>query len=297
MQTIDLGRHKWVIGDNLLAMHGIPNESIDLVVTSPPYNLGKSYEVRLDLDDYVQQQTELIKAVAEKIKSTGYFCWQTGYTIDDGALIPLDSLFYPVFTGLGFKLKNRVIWTFGSGMHARRRFSGRHETVMIFTRNPEASYFDLDSVRVPQKYPGKTHYRGEKKGLPSGNPLGKNPGDVWDIPNVKAHHVEKTGHDCQFPIALVQRLIRAYSPPSGSVLDPYAGVGSTACAAELEGRSSISCELSEGFSQTGVERLTRAIEGNLSYRPLGQPIRQPDPNSKVAKVPDLFVQAARGLED
>lgn len=265
------------------------------MVTSPPYNLGKSYEVRGPLEDYVQRQSSVIESVAKKVKSTGYFCWQTGYTIEEGALIPLDSLFYPVFIDLGFKLKNRVIWTFGSGMHAKKRFSGRHETVMVFTRNPKLSLFDLDSVRVPQKYPGKTHYRGEKKGLPSGNPLGKNPGDVWDIPNVKAHHVEKTNHDCQFPVALVQRLIRAFSPANGVVFDPYAGVGSTACAAELEGRSSISCELSEAFSSTGVERLSLAIAGRLNYRSLEQPIKQPDPNSKVAKFPDAFAQVARGI--
>src|ERR1041384_3300304 len=81
--------------------------------------------------------------------------------------------------------------------------------------------FDLNAVRVPQKYPGKKHYKGPKKGKLSGNPKGKNPSDVWEIPNVKSRHVEKTKHPCQFPVALVQRLVRALTLPGSLVVDPF----------------------------------------------------------------------------
>src|SRR5690606_1970695 len=122
--------------------------------------------------------------------------------VQQGAVIPLDFLVHQeVAKNDTMRLRNRVIWTFNHGLHATKRFSGRHETILWYTKGPGA-HFDLDSVRVPQLYPGKLHYKGPNKGKLSGNPLGKNPGDVLAIPNVKGRHVEKTEHPCQFPVAL-----------------------------------------------------------------------------------------------
>src|SRR6185437_8997101 len=101
--------------------------------------------------------------------------------------------------------------------------------------------FNLDAIRVPAKYPGKKHFKGPNAGKYSGNPLGKNPEDVWNadqyskhgndfwsIPNVKSNHVEKTDHPCQFPVGLIERLVLGLTNPGESVLDPYVGVGSSA---------------------------------------------------------------------
>jgi adenine-specific DNA-methyltransferase len=202
---------------NLDVIDRMGNDSIDLVLTSPPYNIGKSYETVSPLDQYLEGQDLLIKQLADKVKLTGNVAWQVGFTLDGGELVPLDAILYPIFKRRGFKLRNRIIWTFGHGTHAQKKFSGRHEVVLVFSKAGSEGYFDLDSVRVPQKYPEKKSYKGPNKGKLSGNPLGKNPGDVWDIPNVKAHHVEKTLHDCPFPIALAQRLIRSLSPSAGNV--------------------------------------------------------------------------------
>jgi DNA modification methylase len=100
--------------------------------------------------------------------------------VKDGEVYLLDIYFYDIFKDAGFKLRNRIIWHFEHGLHASKRFSGRYENILWFTKNDEYT-FNLDSVRVPSKYPGKTHYKGEKRGLPSGNPLGKNPSDLWTI--------------------------------------------------------------------------------------------------------------------
>jgi adenine-specific DNA-methyltransferase len=155
--------------------------------------------------------------------------------------------------------------------------SGRHETVLWFTKG-DNYHFDLDSIRVPQKYPGKKHYKGEKKGRPSGNPLGKNPGDVWDIPNVKGGHVEKTGHPCQFPVALAQKFVRALCPAGGLVIDPYLGSGSSAIAALVEGRRFSGCDLDARYVRIALARIDDLKWGRLKIRPIDQPIYIPSGN-------------------
>ena len=143
-------------------------------------------------------------------------------------------------------LRNRIVWTFGHGLNSEHRFSGRHETNLWFTKGNDY-IFNLDCVRVPQKYPGKTFFKGKRKGEISGNPLGKNPTDVWDIPNVKANHVEKTEHPCQFPEALAQRLILALTNESDIVLDPFLGSGTTALACHLNNRRFVGFELEKNI--------------------------------------------------
>jgi len=120
--------------------------------------------------------------------------------------VPLDIQFDPIFRKHGLSLRNRIIWHFGHGLHNKRRFSGRYEVILWYTKS-DNYVFNLDDVRIPSKYPGKRHFKGPKTGQLSGNPKGKNPEDVWDIPNVKSNHVEKTEHPCQFPVGLVERLI------------------------------------------------------------------------------------------
>jgi len=264
-----------LLGDNLKHLASLPADSVDLVVTSPPYNIGKDYECVVGIDEYLALQRRVIAECVRVLKPTGNLCWQVGFTKSGEEIVPLDILLYPIFKDLGMKLKNRIIWEFGHGMHARKRFSGRHETILWFTKDLASAYFDLDAVRVPQKYPGKRYYRGPKKGEYSGHPDGKNPGDVWDIPNVKSHHVEKTDHQCQFPIGLVQRLIRGLSPDGGVVLDPYSGAASTAAAAAIEGRRSISIELFPKYFDIGVDRVNQALGGVLNFRPLEKPIQDP----------------------
>lgn len=142
------------------------------------------------------------------LKPQGSICWQVGNYVDNGEIIPLDVILYPIFSRLGLQLRNRIVWHFGHGLHASKRFSGRYEVILWFTKGHDY-VFNLDAVRVPQKYPQKKHFKGPKKGELSGNPLGKNPGDIWEIPNVKANHVEKTIHPCQFPVELIERLVLA----------------------------------------------------------------------------------------
>lgn len=259
-----------------------------LIVTSPPYNIGKEYEDTQPLAAYLAQQRETIAACVDVLAEDGSICWQVGHYVDGSGrekeVVPLDLVLYPIFKEFGLILKNRIVWTFGHGLHEKLRFSGRHETILWFVKS-EDYVFNLDPVRVPQKYPGKRAYRGPKKGQPSGNPAGKNPGDVWDMPNVKSNHVEKTDHPCQYPLGLVERLILALSNEGDLVIDPYLGVGSTAAAAVMRGRRAAGADIVEAYLKIARMRVSSAFEGDLPYRPMNKPIYKPDAESKLASPP------------
>ena len=204
---------------------------------------------------------------------------------------------YEIFTSKNEKLsdplivRNRIVWTFGHGLNSSQRFSGRHETILWFTKG-ENYNFDLDSVRVPQKYPGKRYYKGNHKGELSGNPLGKNPSDVWDIPNVKANHIEKTAHPCQFPSALPQRLIRALTNKDEVVLDPFMGSGTSALVSLLDERKFIGAELKAEYYDITLDRISKAIKGEVRIRE-DVPVIEPDLNTAVAKLPESFREARK----
>jgi adenine-specific DNA-methyltransferase len=222
-------------GNCMDLLRQIPDGALQLIVTSPPYNIGKEYERKLKLDLYIEQQARVIKECVRALSDQGSICWQVGNYVDDGAITPLDTILFPIFDKLGLKMRNRIIWHFEHGLHCKNRFSGRYETIIWFTKT-DNYVFNLDPVRIPQKYPGKKHFKGPKAGQYSSNPLGKNPGDLWVIPNVKSNHVEKTIHPCQFPVELIERLVLSLTNKNDWVFDPFLGVGSTIVAAIRHGR-------------------------------------------------------------
>ena len=246
----------------------IPDESIDLVVTSPPYNIGKSYETRQSLETYFDEMKPLIAQLTRVLSETGSIVWQVGnyITPDKQEVIPLDVYFWHIFNDLGLYSKGRIVWTFGHGLHAKRKFSGRYETALWFSKS-DSPHFDVDPIRVPQKYPNKRHFKGPKKGQLSGNPLGKNPGDVWNIPNVKHNHPEKTGHPCQFPVELAERFVLSMTQTGGRVFDPYGGVGSTLMAAIMHERKAVMSELDESYVAETRRRIELAEKGEFRARP------------------------------
>ena len=260
--------------DNLAFMRQFDNESIQLIVTSPPYNLGKSYESRLSLDAYLDGQAAVIAECVRLLRPQGSICWQVGNLAENGEIIPLDVILFPIFRSHGLQLRNRIVWQYGHGQHEKKRLSGRYETINWWTKTADYTWH-LDPIRVPSKYPNKRYFRGPKAGQLSGNPKGKNPSDVWEIPNVKSNHVEKTVHPCQFPVELVERLVLSMSDPGDAVLDPYMGVGSSLVAAAKHGRTALGCDIEAVYVDIARERLTQLKEGTLRTRPMGKPIFDP----------------------
>lgn len=261
-------------GDCLEFLRQVPDEFFQLIVTSPPYNLGKEYEKRIHLDDYLEQQARAIAECARVLRSSGSICWEVGNYVDKGTIVPLDTVLYPIFKSLDLQLRNRVIWRFDHGLHCTKRFSGRYETILWFTKSDDY-LFNLDPVRVPQKYPGKKHYKGPKAGQYSSNPLGKNPGDVWDIPNVKSNHVEKTKHPCQFPVELIERLVLSMTNKGDWVFDPFLGTGTSIIAAIKHGRRGAGAETAPAYVKLAEERIRKAAAGELKTRPMSRPVFDP----------------------
>ena len=307
----------------------------NLIVSSPPYNIGKEYEKRKSLEEYLKWQSGLIEKMVPLLVDGGSMCWQVGNHVIDGTITPLDIAFHPIFDSLGLKLRNRIVWKFGHGLHAKKRFSGRYEVVMWYTKG-DSYTFNLDAVRVPQKYPGKKHYKGPKIGKYSGNPLGKNPEDVWEIPNVKSQHVEKTDHPCQYPVGLIEPLILALTNPGELVFDPFAGVCTTGVAAALHGRKFVGCELDRGsheslgaremrnllrenelpvsgnkkilrdrledagiirpsYAKTGATRILEAVEGRYKFRPWGKKLLEASA-SRLSDLPDEMAKARNAAQ-
>ncbi len=262
-------------GNCLELLKQIPDESMQLIVTSPPYNIGKEYEKRLKLAKYLEQQATVIKECVRVLKSTGNICWQVGNYVDGGSIIPLDTVLYPIFRDLGLKMRNRIIWHFEHGLHCSRRFSGRYETIIWFTKTDNYK-FNLDPVRIPQKYPGKKHFKGPQAGQYSSNPLGKNPGDLWIIPNVKSNHVEKTIHPCQFPVELIERFVLSMTDDDDWVFDPFLGVGTTIVAAIRHGRRGVGAEIVKDYIEIAENRIKQEISGTLKTRPMGRPVFNPE---------------------
>ncbi len=260
--------------DNLAFMSSLAPESMKLIVTSPPYNIGKSYEARLSLAEYVRAQAQVIAECVRLLRPDGSLCWQVGNHVQEGEIFPLDMVLYPVFQEHGLRLRNRVIWHFEHGLHCSKRLSGRYETILWLTKGDDYT-FNLDPIRVPSKYPGKKYFKGPKIGQLSGNPLGKNPGDVWIFPNVKNNHVEKTTHPCQFPVELVERLVLSLTDPGDAVFDPYMGVGSAVVAALKHNREGYGCDVVKEYVDIAWERVHDLRRGTLKTRPMDRPVYDP----------------------
>jgi len=282
--------------DSIAFLKTLGEKSVQLIITSPPYNMGKSYENRVSIYEYLETQKPVICELVRVLDTNGSICWQVGNYVNNGEIYPLDIYYYEIFKSFGLKLRNRIIWHFGHGLHASKRFSGRYETLLWFTKS-DNYIFNLDDVRIPSKYPNKRHFKGDKKGELSGNPKGKNPSDfweflidewgagIWEIPNVKSNHPEKTSHPCQFPVELVERCVLAFTDENDTVLDPYAGVASSLIAALMHQRIAVGVDQCQEYVDIGRKRIQALLSNELKTRPLGKPIYEPTGKEKITQIP------------
>ena len=247
-------------GDAIECMAALPDGFVNLTVTSPPYNIGKEYETPLPLDSYIQWTERWIGEVHRLTADHGAFWLNLGYLRMQGRAraIPIP---YLVWDRIPFYLVQEVVWHYGAGVAAKRAFSPRNEKFLWYTKSPDNYIFNLDSVRDPNvKYPNQ-----KKNGKIRVNSLGKNPTDVWAIPKVttgeglvgRRASRERTKHPAQFPITLIDRIIKACSQNGNLILDPFIGSGTTAEAAMSNGRSVLGFEIRSDYLAIASERLDR----------------------------------------
>lgn len=241
-------------GDSLQILKSIPSESVPLTVTSPPYNIGKSYESIMPIDKYVDWTANWTSEIFRISEPTGAFWLNLGYTSLNARAkaIPLP---YLIWDRVPFYLVQEIVWNYGAGVAGRLFFSPRNEKWLWYVKNPEDYVFNLDDIRDPNvKYPNQ-----KKNGKLKCNPNGKNPSDVWQIPKVTSgtnrSSKERTPHPAQFPIQLVSRIILASSRKGQAILDPFVGSGSLIEAAIQNGRKAIGIEIDRSYIEIAVDRV------------------------------------------
>lgn len=246
----------WAVysGDCLMFLAALPKDSIPLTVTSPPYNIGKPYEQVRDVGEYIEWCVKWVSLIHRATTPNGAFWLNLGYLSLPGRAKAL-PIPYLLWDRVPFFLIQEVVWNYGAGVAARQSFSPRNEKFLWYVKDPKSYTFNLDDVRDPNvKYPNQ-----RKNGKLKCNPLGKNPTDVWQIPKVTSGRdrasKERTPHPCQFPTAVVDRIVRACSNPGDIILDPFIGSGSLADAALRTGRQAIGFEINPDYVDVTAERL------------------------------------------
>lgn len=227
--------------------------SVQAVITSPPYNMGREYESETSLHAYISWLSSIVQDIGAALALHGSLWLQVGSYVRDGATTPIDCMIFPALAKAGLTLRNRVIWVMDHGTHATKRLSPRYEVILWATKG--SAYFDLDPIRIPQLHPGKRHFKGPKKGELSCNPLGKNPGDVWPITQVKNNHPEKTAHPCQFPEELVRRCVLSTTKPGDLVVDPFGGSGTVGRVCADLGRRALLIERDAKYVEIARRRI------------------------------------------
>lgn len=244
--------------DCLEAMQALPPRTVNLTVTSPPYNIGKSYEQRLSVSEYLSWCEKWMSCVHRLTHGNGAFWLNLGYLELEGRAkaVPIP---YLLWDRCDFYLLQEVVWNYGAGVAATRMFSPRNEKFLWYVKSKSQYTFNLDAVRDRNvKYPNQ-----KKNGKLKCNPEGKNPTDVWQIPKVTSganrSSKERTPHPAQFPLAVIDRIIKACSNAGELVMDPFIGSGTTALAAINNGRPVVGFELQPEYCELAATRIARHL--------------------------------------
>jgi adenine-specific DNA-methyltransferase len=245
---------RYLFGDSRNLIKSLEEESINLVVTSPPYNIGKRYGKYTDnvsLEDWKSLISEITNEVVRILKPNGSFFLNISPVPDKRTkeIIPLESIAYFIAKEHGLYLRNSIIWTFNNMQNPTQRLSGRWESFLWLVKDIDNYVFNLDEIRVP--YITKN----DKRLNPDG---GRNPTDVWYFDRVNNMTKKKLGitdAPCVYPVPLIERILRMSSHPGDTVLDPFLGSGTTLVACERLDRNGIGFELDEKFEPIIKKRL------------------------------------------
>lgn len=246
-------------GDCISFMERITIPLFDLTITSPPYNIGKEYEQKLDINKYLHWCELWIQSIHRLTSDNGAFWLNLGYFSlpDKAKAIPIP---YLLWDRIPFYLQQEIVWNYAAGVASKKSFSPRNEKFLWYVKNQCEYIFNLDAIRDRNvKYPNQ-----KKNGKLKCNPNGKNPTDVWQIPKVTSgtnrSSKERTSHPAQFPAALIERIIKGCSNPRDLIFDPFMGSGTVAETAILNGRQVVGFEIERRYIKIITERLLSSMK-------------------------------------
>jgi len=261
-ETLEAIIDKTATADVIDYLDTLPDGCATLFMTSPPYNVGKAYGDNAAADSmrhvmYIGWLSMVISEASRVLNEGGVLALQVGSTRDErDQIVPIDLLIHDIVTKTGLTFQNRVIWEVPHGLTPKRRLAGRSESVMIYSKSQAPRHFNVTSVRVPQRDPGKRAFKGPNVGKLSSHPLGAFPGDVWRIANVGSKRSERTGHPAQMPSELARRIVQLYTVPGDLVVDPFSGSGTTHAVCIETGRRFTGCDIL--YDDLRARRLERA---------------------------------------
>jgi site-specific DNA-methyltransferase (adenine-specific) len=238
-------------GDALILFSQIADESIDLIITDPPYNLGKDYGNNHDLkgfDDYMCFTRSWLSEANRVLKPTGTIYVFMGVRF-------ISYLYTVLEQELQMFFNSWVVWHYTQGMGKTKGFSPRHDDILVFNKSKDF-IFNLDNIRVPQKY-----YRSRN------NMRGANPSDVWQFSHIHYCNPNRQDHPTQKPEGLCERMILASSNEGDLILDPFSGSGTTLRVCQQLNRNAIGFELNPDYVAMTQQRLAMPFDGFDSIDP------------------------------
>lgn len=247
------------IGDCRELLKEIPDESVNLVVTSPPYNIGKpygNYKDKIPLDKWQELISDVTKEVHRVLTPNGSFFLNLSPVPfgNDKEILPMPFLGYEIFKANNLYLRNMITWTFNNMQNCTNRLSGRYENILWGVKDINNYVFNLDDIRIP-------YITQNDKRLEGG--IGRNPTDVWYFDRVNNMTKNKLGltHPTIYPLPMIVRILKMSSNLGDTILDPFAGSGTSLVAAKILGRNAIGLELDRKYKEECERRL--ATEGKI----------------------------------
>ena len=271
--------HAVLVADCLEVLAKLPDQSVQLIVCDPPYNIQ----------------------LANWDKHNDYLKWAAGWLTqaervlaDSGNFVLFGGLQYQAEAGSGdlltllghlrqhskMRLANLIVWNYPNGMSAHRFFANRHEEIAWFGRT-EKYYFDLDAVREPYDEATKAAYGKDKRLRKDTIEKGRNPTNVWRLPRLNGNSKERVGHPTQKPAELIRRIVKSLSYPGSTVLDFFAGSGITTRICIEEGRNSIVCDSNPKLRTYLKKQLKQITNTSLQFE-LVKEVAPPHPIAESA---------------
>ena len=229
-----------------------PSSTFDLIVADPPYNVGKDYGTTVDSiakDDYLAFLHEWTTEATRLLKPDGTIYVFMGFRF-------ISCLYNILENECGLFFNSWICWHYTQGQGRRRGFSARHDDILMFTKHPKNFTFNLDDIRVPQKY-----YRSVN------NMRGANPGDVWEFPHIHYCQGNRQAHPTQKPEGLIERMVLASSSIGDNVLDPFVGSGTTLRVCQQHSRGCTGLEINSEYVKMAENRLSQSFTGFDSIDP------------------------------